>query len=98
MLTEIQKKVLKYVILILKENNIQFQITGGLAVIIYGGKRPLFDIDIDILKKDFPKIKESFKGYILEDYHHNLGKHFDNWTMVLKVDGVLVDFSQAEDC
>ncbi len=98
MLTEVQKKVLKYIIQILKENNIQFQITGGLAVILYGGKKDLFDIDIDIYKKDFPKIKELFKEYIKEDYHQNKGKHFENWTMVFEIDEVMVDFGQAEDC
>lgn len=98
MLTKIQKKVLRQVVQALEENKIQFQITGGLAAIIYGSKRPLFDIDIDIRKQDIQKIRQLFKKYIIQDYQRNQGKHFDNWTMVLEVDGVLVDISQAEDC
>lgn len=52
MLSENHKKVLKQVALKLKENNIQFQISGGLAAITYGAKRPLYDIDIDVHKGD----------------------------------------------
>lgn len=98
MLTEIQKKILKQVVESFEENNIHFQITGGLAAIIYGAKRSLFDIDIDVLKKDIPKISQLFVKYITQSHHRNQGKYFDNWTMVLEIDGVLVDIGQAEDC
>jgi len=41
-MTEDQKKVLKQIVKVLTENNIPYQITGGLAAIIYGAKRPLY--------------------------------------------------------
>lgn len=63
MLSENHKKVLKQVALKLKENNIQFQISGGLAAITYGAKRPLYDIDIDVHKGDIQKVRELFKDY-----------------------------------
>lgn len=98
MLTLIQKKVLRQVVQTLKEYGIKFQITGGLAAIIYGGKRPLFDIDLDVLKKDIKKVREIFKKYIIKDFYRHQSEYFDIWIMTLEINGVLVDISQGEDC
>ena len=43
---------LKKVAQIFIENKIQFQISGGLAAIIYGAERSLYDIDVEVYKKD----------------------------------------------
>lgn len=97
MFTDLQKQVFKKVISILKENHITFQVTGGLAAIVYGAKRSLYDIDIDIAKKDIQKIKELFSDYITEDLHHLQNGKFDIYVMTLKIDGVEIDISQAEE-
>jgi len=47
-----QREVLKKVVQIFIENKIQFQISGGLAAIIYGAERSLYDIDVEVYKKD----------------------------------------------
>lgn len=39
---------LRWVVSILKKQRIPFQISGGLAAHIYGSKRPLNDIDLDV--------------------------------------------------
>lgn len=96
-LTSGQRRVLKKVSQILKDNDIKFQISGGLAAIVYGAKRPLYDIDIDVYKKDVFKIQELFKEYISEDFYHLQDENFDIWLLTLKIDGVSVDISQAED-
>lgn len=98
MLTKSQKKILRQVVQALKENNIPYQITGGLAAIIYGGRRPLFDIDLDVKKKDIEKVRKFFKEYIIKDFHRHLSEYFDIWIMTLKINDVLVDISQGEDC
>lgn len=98
MLTKIQKKVLRQIVQTLKENRIKFQITGGLAAIIYGAKRSLFDIDLDVRKEDIKKVKKLFKEYITKDFHRHQSEYFDIWIMTLKIDDVLVDISQGEDC
>jgi len=100
MLTETQKQVLSFLANTLLENNIEFQITGGLAAIAYGAKRPLYDIDIDIYKVDVERIREIFQKYIVEDWNNELEgpeDHFDIWMMKLNIDGVLVDISQLEE-
>lgn len=95
---EKQQNVLVKVIEVLDENDIPYEVTGGLAAIFYGAKRPLFDIDIDIHKKDFPQVRELFKDYVVEGQHQTLeSEHFDIYAMALNIDGVDVDFSAAED-
>ena|SRR3990167_7726856 len=97
MLTETQKQVLQTLVLILNNNNIPFHVSGGLAAIFYGSERDLYDIDIDIYKKDIPKIRKLFKGYIIKDYHNLIDEQFDIWLLTLMIDGILVDISQAEE-
>ena len=97
MVSKVQKDVLIRVTDILKKNNIPFQITGGLAAIAYGAKRELFDIDIDVSKKDIQKVRKLFKKYITEDIHHLQNGRFDIYVMSLEIDGVIVDISQLED-
>lgn len=97
MLSQTQKQVLKQVDNTLKKNNIPFQVSGGLAAIAYGAKRPLYDIDIDVRKEDIPKVRQLFKDYITEDFYHLDDEHFDIWLMTLRIDGVGVDISQAQE-
>ena len=97
MLSEIQKKVLIQIAKTFKENNISFKITGGLAAIVYGAKRKLFDIDIEVLKKYIQKIRKLFKKYITEDIHHLQNERFDIYVMSLDINGVVIDISQVEE-
>ena len=52
-------EALKWIVNILKTNKVPFRISGGLAVKIYGSKRDLDDIDIDIPDKAIIKRKIS---------------------------------------
>jgi hypothetical protein len=97
MLSKDQKRVLVRVTQTLKEHNIPFQITGGLAAIAYGSRRDLFDIDIDVSKKDIEKIRKLFREHITEDLHHLQNGRFDIYVMSLEIDDVIVDISQLEE-
>jgi predicted nucleotidyltransferase len=96
MLTQIQKRVLKYVAEILNKNKIPFQISGGLAAMIYGSKRPLNDIDIDVCRNDIKKVENLFREYLIEPFFHLRDKNFDIWIMTFDIDGIRVDVTQAE--
>jgi hypothetical protein len=100
MLTQIQKEVLNFIIETIKTNSIEFQVTGGLAVLYHGGNRPLYDIDIDIYNKDADKIRELFKEYITEDWNNDLegpDDEFDVWVLKLEIKGIPIDISQIEN-
>lgn len=100
MLTDTQKKVLEYIVSTLQSANVPFQATGGLAAILHGATRPLYDIDIDIRKQDVEKVRALFAEYIVEDWNNDLEGEddlFDIWMMKLEIDGVPIDISQIED-
>ena len=99
MLTEIQKRALVFLAQTLERNEVDFQVTGGLAAIMYGAKRPLYDIDIDICKKDVAKVREVFKEFIIVDWNNELEDDdvFDLWMMTLEIGGVSIDISQVEE-
>ena len=99
MLTDTQRKVLLFISELLTSNKIEFQATGGLAAIAYGATRPLYDIDIDIYKKDVGEVRSLLKQYILEDWNNELegdNDNFDLWMMTLEIDGVSIDISQLD--
>ncbi|MBI2463679.1 hypothetical protein HYV57_01865 [Candidatus Peregrinibacteria bacterium] len=56
------EKALKWIVCIFQKNEVPFQITGGFAAHIYGAKRQVNDIDIDIpenmMKFLIPDIQE----------------------------------------
>lgn len=59
------KKCLLWITTILKELNIPFQISGGLAARAYGSTRELADIDIDIPENYFEILKDHVNQYII---------------------------------
>lgn len=100
MLTKTQEKVLTYLVEELQKHDIAFQVSGGLAAIVHGATRPLYDIDLEIHKSDVETVRELFRKYITEDWNNDLegpDDQFDIWMMKLEVDGVHVDISQMEE-
>ena len=74
------QKAFIWIIKILQENNIRYRISGGLAARIYGCKRRLADIDIEVLEKDIDKVyqhTEKFAVYGPKKYVD------DNWKLRL---------------
>jgi hypothetical protein len=92
-----QKIVLKQVVDLLQENNIVFQISGGLAAIAYGSERPLCDIDIIVDKDDIAKAQKLFKEHIVEDFRKYEDEHMEIWGLSLEINNVDVDITQAQE-
>ncbi len=55
---------LKWIISILEEENIPYQVLGGVAARFYGADRPINDIDIDIQEKDFPRLLKKVGKFV----------------------------------
>ena len=55
---------LKWTVSILKKYNVPFQISGGFAANIYGAKRPINDIDIDIPEDKMKLLLPDIEQYI----------------------------------
>lgn len=99
MINEVQKKALKFITDLLNQNNIEFQVSGGMAAIAYGAHRPLYDIDLEIYHKNVATVRLLLKEFVVQDWNHELdgaGDHFDLWMMTLNVYGVPVDINQIE--
>lgn len=100
MLTDLQKEVLQFLAKTLTSENIEFQVSGGLAAIAYGAKRPLYDIDLEIYKKDAEKVQSLFREFITEDWNNDIEgpeDEFDLWILKLDIRGVPIDINQIED-
>src|SRR4030042_2802208 len=59
------QEAFRWIVAILRKHKIPFQISGGLAARLYGSRRKLADIDIDVPKKAFPKILPDVSRYVI---------------------------------
>jgi hypothetical protein len=89
---------LKKVVSVLTEHKIPHQITGGFAGNIYGSLWPPHDIDVEVTARDMPLVAELFTDYITQPLHHFINNEFDLWLIRLNIDGIEIDFNQAEEC
>lgn len=88
-------KALYWIVEILNKYNIQYNISGGFSAHLYGSKRQINDIDIDIPEEDFEKIFDDVKTYIIlgpEDYKD---ERWDLKLMTLNYFGQEIDISGA---
>lgn len=97
---ELNKKTedaLRWIIGILDDKNIPYQICGGFAAKMYGSTRTLNDIDIDIPEKNFADIMYEVKEYIIfGPEYFNDGK-WDMYLMTLNYKGQEIDVGGAFD-
>ena len=91
--TKAAKAAFYWIVNILKTLNIPFQITGGLAAVVYGSNRPLEDIDIDIPEECFALVKEEVKDFIIYGPHRFKDETWDLMLMTLKYNGQLIDLA-----
>lgn len=90
------KKALLWITDILKQHEIPFQITGGLAAIAYGATRPLEDIDIDIPDDKFDVISEAVKPFVVSGPERFKSDKWNLLLMTLNYEGQLIDLSGAD--
>jgi len=90
------KNALIWIVEILRKDKIPFYISGGLAAMAYGSKRPVYDIDIEISDRDFDKLFPLVKNYTIygpQRYHDD---NFDILLMTLEYGKQKIDISGNE--
>lgn len=97
-MNEIEQKALnalKVVIPFLEKYNFRWVITGGFACYVYGVKRPIMDIDIDIEtskdSSDFKSLIGDLRDYVTESPEHFVDQNYDNYNFEITINGVVVD-------
>lgn len=85
------KEAFLWIIKILKKEKIPYQITGGFVARLYGSKRPLADIDIEIHDKDMIKILPYVKNYILKGPLNYKDSEFNTYGLFLEYKGQKID-------
>ncbi len=71
------KEAFHWIIKILRKHKVPFRISGGLAANVYGSKRDLADIDIDVPDKEIVRLIPLFKRYKIIGLKHYKGKEWD---------------------
>jgi len=89
------KAAFYWIISILKKYEIPFQISGGLAAKIYGVRRELVDIDIDVPEEQFKEILPKVKNYIIFGPRRYKDADWDLWLMTLCYKGQNIDIAGA---
>lgn len=90
------KEAFKWIVGILRKNDIPFLISGGLAARIYGSKRPLYDIDIEVQDKYFNKLLPLVRNNVIYGPKRYLDETFDVLLITIKYQGQEIDISGCE--
>jgi hypothetical protein len=90
------EKAFKWIISLLQEYKIPFQLTGGFAARTYGSNRPLADIDIEIPDEYFEKLLPHVKKNLIYGPQKYIDENFDLLLMTLKYEGQEIDISGCD--
>lgn len=92
---KLNKKAFHWIVNILKKHRIPFQVSGGLAAKIYGAKRKLADIDLDIPEQRFNELLPDIKKYIVFGPGRYKDDCWDLQLITLRYKGQSIDISGA---
>lgn len=90
------KSALHWIVQILQESNIAFEIDGGLAAEMYGSTRELADIDINIHKDDFELVIPKIKEYVTYGPKQYADDHWQLYMATIKYAGQNIDIGAVE--
>lgn len=90
------KQALKWIVKILKENNIKFNVVGGLAAYAQGSKRMLVDIDISVIFKDMKRLTKLAKDHVIEKPWNgtNSTSQWRGYYMELNYKGIAIEIGE----
>ncbi|HOW60565.1 MAG TPA: hypothetical protein P5548_01415 [Candidatus Moranbacteria bacterium] len=87
------KEAFDWIIKIFRDNNIPFQLSGGLAAKIYGSPKDLWDIDFDIPDSCFSKVRNLVSKYVIFGPKKTTAEGFDCMLLRLNYHGQQIDVS-----
>ena len=90
------RTALIWILEILKKHNVPYQIMGGFAAKVFGSKRELHDIDIDISETKFPLILPEIKEYITYGPARYQDGKWDLELVTLNYNGQEIDISGVD--
>ncbi|MFH0948947.1 MAG: hypothetical protein V1802_00490 [Candidatus Aenigmatarchaeota archaeon] len=90
------KEAFIWVVEILKAHKIPYRISGGFAARIYGTKRPLADIDIEVPDKYVDKILPHVQNFVVRGPARFKDKNWDIYLLTIKYKGQMIDFSGTD--
>lgn len=92
---------LNLIIPILEKYKFSWVITGGFACYVYGVKRPITDIDIDVdTSKDSPEFKSlmnDLRESISQPLEHFVDQNYDNYNFETTINGRVIDICPMKE-
>ncbi len=86
-----QLKVLQFLVDLFKKLKVRYFLDDGLAAIIYGSKRKLYDIDLFIDSKDMNKVKDLFNDLSVKKFAYRKYENCELYMITSKINGVPID-------
>lgn len=82
---------------LLEELGYSYLVVGGLAANVFGGRRPLYDIDLDVPKSALREVAERAKLYVTFGPARFRDEQFDIELLSLRYADQDIDLTAAED-
>ncbi|BBI52303.1 hypothetical protein HORIV_47240 [Vreelandella olivaria] len=86
----------EWIVGLLRDSNIPFQICGGLAAKGYGAERELNDIDLFVPGEHFSKVVQAGQSYISKPAKHYCEEGWDLTYVQFKYEGIKVEVGNAD--
>jgi len=92
-----QEQLILQFIYYFDNNNIKYQITGGLAGNLYGSLWHLHDIDFETSLSNLAIIENDFADYVTLKTSRYIDNEFNIWLLRLEINGIEIDINAVED-
>src|SRR5262245_11329935 len=96
-LTATQELAIRKLVRLLDETMVCYQFTGGFAGNLHGSHWPLHDLDLDVAKRDLPRLAAALAPFTVQTLGPYEDAEFRLHLLRANIDGVDIDVSQAED-
>jgi hypothetical protein len=91
------QRAFDWITTLLDELGHPYVVVGGLAAIVYGSKRPLFDIDLDVPMFALREIADRAQAYVTFGPSRFRDEQFDIELLTLRYGEQEIDLTAAED-